>query len=167
MKSGKKFFNLDTLLFTILIFSLSCAVMVKLFFSERQSIQPVQVEIPVGLNKKPEIVGFIRNSINTINNWNETFNKLLLEQKKLIANKKSSNIYQQVKLISLSEKYLSEQNQFSKACDAIYQKADIYSRNLEGEEKKALEDFVRIVSAQEKQIVSMSNSILLVNSNLR
>ncbi len=167
MKPGKGIFTLDTLLLTIVSLSIVCAIMVKLFYTENQSIHPVNIEIPVELNKKPEIVGFIRNSINTINSWNEIFNELLQEQKRLIDSKKRSSIYRQVKLISLSEKYLSEQRQFSKACDAIYRKANTYSQSLERDEKKALEGFVRIVSAKEKQITNMSSSILLVNSNVR
>lgn len=160
MNNWKKYLSKESLVLALLISSLFFAVLLKVNTPEQPVLQPLTAEIPFELQRDPEISGFIKQTINTINYWSAVFNDLILEQKRVISENSKSNIYQQVRLINLSEKFLTEQNQFSKTCDSIYRRADVISTDLSSDKKNAFNQFIEQVADHEQKINVLSHSLL-------
>jgi hypothetical protein len=156
----KRLLHKSKILFVMGAVSLSVlclALIIRYSDNNNRKIQPIEVEIPLALTDEAEISDFIHYSANTLNLWGTNFNELISEQEKLSTKGKKITIYQQVKLINLADKYITEHNKFQIVCDDIYEQALIHSQNLDEPKKIAINEFIEKVKNYENQVLQLCN----------
>jgi hypothetical protein len=160
-------FSIDTLVILLLCVSVLTAGIIKLRSQHERIINPLAVEIPEVLQKHYDAVVFIRQSTSAINHWSELFNQILKEQIDLNENKNSTTIYQKVRLLNLTDRFLTGQDQFTMVCEEIDERAMSLAMNMQDEEKEALFEFVDKIRTQKQLIIQLCNPQNIITGEIR
>jgi len=127
--------NLTQLVITaiVIVLALSCVN------SSSKTLPPLQIEIPAELKGNDEIVEFIENAKDAINNYSETAEKLAEDCKQFAGkNEEDLSVFDKVKMVATLGQYKANFAEFADQYSKMVEETEVFDKGLNDNQALAL-----------------------------